>query len=91
MTRARFWSLGTFFTTLFDPWTGPTALETAAMTGSLEIWNLTVDAHPDINWWLADSSACSIRSSGAFLSFDVYTDPRRHRNWPELHTYVLVR
>lgn len=36
-TKARFWSSEKFVTTLSVPWTGPTALEPAAMTGSLEI------------------------------------------------------
>ena len=31
------------------------------MTGSFEILDLILDAHPDVTWWLADSSACSIR------------------------------
>ena len=59
-TRARCWSAEKFVTTLFDPCTGPTALEAAAMAGSLEILDLILDAHPDINWWLADLSPRSI-------------------------------
>ena len=47
-------------TTSSVPWTAPTALETAAMTGSLEILELILDAHPDITWWLGHSTACSL-------------------------------
>ena len=53
--RAHFWSSEKFVTTSFDPCAGPTALEAAAMTGSLEILDLILDAHPDVSWWLADS------------------------------------
>ena len=56
----RFWSSERFVTTSSVPWTAPTALETAAMTGSLEILDLILDAHPDIMWWLGDSTACSL-------------------------------
>ena len=30
------------------------------MAGSLEILDLILDAHPDITWWLGDSTACSL-------------------------------
>lgn len=59
-TRARFWSSENFVTTSFDPCAVSTALETAAMTGSLEILDLILDAHPDVSKWLTDSSTCSI-------------------------------
>ena len=60
MTRARFWSSENFVSTSSVPWTAPTALETAAMTGSLEILDQILDAHPDTTWWLGESTACSI-------------------------------
>ena len=60
MTRARFWSSENFVSTSSVPWTAPTALETAATTGSLEILDQILDAHPDTTWWLGESTACSI-------------------------------
>ncbi|KAK0510617.1 hypothetical protein JMJ35_007049 [Cladonia borealis] len=60
MTGARFWSSENFVTTSFDPCAGPTALEAAAMICSLQILDLILDAHPDVSWWPADSSTCSI-------------------------------
>lgn len=54
-TRVRFWTSECFVATGSVPRTACTALETAALTGNIEIFDQILAAEPEISWWMANS------------------------------------
>ena len=59
-TRTRFWTSESFVTTCSVPRTARTALETAASTGNIEIFDQILAAEPEISWWMVNSQTLAL-------------------------------
>lgn len=69
-TKTRFWTSECFVPTRSVPWTARTALETAAMTGNLEIFDQILAAKPEVSSWMANLQTLTLppRPLHSFLS-----------------------